>query len=317
MTRAANRILISGGSGFIGRALVALLAEQGYQCIVLSRDPDRTQAGLPPHARALSYEVPWPPVQAVINLAGESIVGLWTPAKRERIFRSRLKTTNRLVQWITQVSPRPAVFLSMSAVGIYGHRPGEKLTETDPLDPEQKFRYQVCRAWEEAAEQARALGVRVVLLRVGNVLHPAGGFLGNLLPLYRRLPVVGVGRPESWFSWISRRDAVRLIRFALDEEGLSGPLNLTAPFPVQQGAFTRLVAARLGKPVRGRLPGRLLRFMVGDFADAFLDSQAIYPAGALAQGFVFRDADLWSAFNSFQDEHTGSGVQPADSGAQA
>ena len=296
MTPVRKRILITGGSGFIGRALVAALAANGYHCIVLSRDPGRVQPHLSPHCHALGYDVPWPPVHAVINLAGETVVGLWTPAKRERIMNSRVEITRRLVAWMETVSPRPVAFLSASAVGIYGHRPGERLTETSPLDRQQKFRYQVCRAWEEAARPAADWGMRVVWLRVGNVLHSAGGYLGALLPLYRRFPIVGLGRPEIQFSWVSLRDTVRLILFVLERETVTGPLNVTAPYPVSQGAFTRLLAAHLGKPVRGRLPNGLIRLAFGGFADAFLDSQAIYPAGALAQGFVFQDADLWRAF---------------------
>jgi len=294
-----KRILITGGSGFLGQALVPLLAEMGYRCIVISRDPARAQSELPAHAQALGYDAPWPAVHAVINMAGENIVGLWTPAKRQRIMRSRVETTNKLINWMEHVFPRPAVFLSMSAVGIYGHRPGEHLIEFSPLDPEEKFRYQVCYAWEDAARQAIPLGIRVVTLRVGNVLHPDGGFLGQLLPLYRHLPVVGLGRPESHFSWISRRDAVNLILFALEQDAVSGPLNLTAPYPVRQGALTRALANHLGKPVRGRLPNLLLRIALGSFADALLDSQAVYPAGALNHGFVFQDDDLWSAIDSF------------------
>jgi uncharacterized protein (TIGR01777 family) len=296
MTRASQRILITGGGGFIGRALIAALAENGYHCIVLSRNPGRLQPHLPSHSHALAYDVPWPPVHAVINLAGETVVGRWTPAKRERIMRSRVETTGRLVAWMETVSPRPELFLSASAVGIYGHRPGERLTETSPLDPQQKFRYQVCRAWEEAARPAVNLGVRVVLLRVGNVLHPAGGYLGTVMSLYHRFPIVGLGDPQIQFSWISLQDTVRLFLFALEQETVAGPLNVTAPYPVSQGAFTRLLAAHLGKPVRAQLPNGLIRLAFGGFADAFLDSQAIYPAGALAQGFTFQDADLWRAF---------------------
>lgn len=286
------RILLTGATGFVGRPLVEQLLDAGHECMVLSRRPDAGAQRLPPAATVLSYDDAWPPVDAVINLAGETVAGWWTPEKRRRIMASRVQTTRGLVAWLHGVSPRPHTFLSMSAVGIYGHRPGEILTEASSPDPAQNFRARVCRAWEAEARAASRHSARVVTLRLANVLHPAGGYLGALLTLYRRLPIVGLGPPERCFSWVSRRDAVRMVQFALEEQAVQGPLNVVAPHPVRQGVFTRALARRLGKRVWGRVPAWALRFTLGAFAATLLDSQDVRPAKAQRFAFHFTDPEL-------------------------
>ena len=294
-------LLITGGTGFVGRPLVERLVAAGHECVVVSRDPAAARTRLPAGARAVAYTEPWPAVAGVIHLAGESIVGLWTPAKRRRIMGSRVNGTRLLVNWLKQVQPRPGVLLSMSAVGIYGDRPGEVVAEDSPLDPAGKFRAQVCLAWEMEALAAQAPETRVVLLRLGNVMDPAGGFLGELLNVYRRAPVVGFGSPPAMLSWISLRDTVALIAFALENQAVSGPLNVTAPRPVSQGELTALVAAHLGKRVWGHLPGGVLRLGLGAFADAFLDSQVARPGKALAHGFQFNDESFAAYMRQLAD----------------
>jgi len=286
------RILLTGATGFVGRPLVGRLVADGHQCIVLSRYPERKDQRLPAQTTVVGYDQSWPAVDAIINLAGESIVGLWTPSKRRRILRSRVETTRRLVTWIARSPARPHTLISMSAVGIYGDRPGEPLDEGSSPDPARKFRARVTRAWEAEAWRAQPLGVRVVACRLGNVLHPAGGYLGKLLDIYRWLPVVGFGSAASDFTWISREDAVRLLSFALHHPSLHGPLNITAPYPVTQATFTRLLARSLRRRVWGRLPGWLLELVLGEFSSAFLDSQAVYPRKALAAGFTFSYPEL-------------------------
>ena len=199
------------------------------------------------------------------------------------------------MQWMETISPRPAVFLSISAVGIYGDRPGEVLGEGASPDPAQKFRARVCRAWEAEARAAATLGIRVVILRLGNVLHPSGGYLGNLCRAYRWLPLFGLGAASNMFSWISRGDAIRLIDFVLRHEEAQGPVNATAPRPVSQGELTRLLAEKLQKVYWGQLPGWMFRVMLGEFSSAFLDSQDVRPAQALALGFTFVDSLLVQA----------------------
>lgn len=286
------RILLTGATGFVGRPLVGRLLAAGHDCFVLSHRPDAGSRNLPPAATVLAYDDLWPPAGAVVNLAGESIAGWWTPRKRRRIMNSRLRTTRRLVAWLAAISPRPHVLLSMSAVGIYGHRPGERLTEASSPDPARKFRARVCRAWEAEARAAGRYGVRVVTLRLGNVLHPSGGYLGALLALYRRLPLVGLAPAHTCFSWISRRDAVRMVLFALENASVRGPLNVTAAHAVRQDTFMRALARPLGKRVWGALPAWVPRMVLGAFAATLLDSQDVRPARAQELGFSFADPHL-------------------------
>ncbi|MDQ3620921.1 MAG: TIGR01777 family oxidoreductase [Verrucomicrobiota bacterium] len=281
------KVAITGATGFLGHHLVGYLAGVGHECIALSRDPRRAAKAGFPAAVSVRPAGDLPPVDAVIHLAGESIVGWWTPWKRRRIFASRIDGTRRLVEAMRAMPVPPRVLLGASAVGYYGHRPGETLDETAAPDSRGRFRSKVCVAWERAALEAETLGVRVVLLRLGNIIALDGGFLGRLLPLYRAGPFI-VGQPEAKLSWISREDAVRLIAFALEKEEVRGPLNVVAPHAVTQHALATTLAERLGRRVIGSIPSRLVRAVLGEFADAVLDEQEVVPAKALAAGFQFR-----------------------------
>jgi uncharacterized protein (TIGR01777 family) len=287
------RVVITGGTGFLGRPLAAQLARLGYECTVVTRDPARAAAcGLPPEVRIVA-DGTLPAADAVINLAGESVVGLWTPRKRRAILVSRVEGTRRLVAAMRRAKVRPHTLLSASAVGFYGDRPGEALEETSPGDARGSFRAEVCRQWEDAANEADALGVRVINLRIGNVLDAGGGFLGGVLPVFRALGGLAFGAPEAAIPWISREDCLRLIVFALANERWYGPLNLTAPAPVTHGEFSAGLAGRLHRPFLGAVPSALLRLMLGEFSSALLDDQNVVPAKALAAGFTFRHP-AWS-----------------------
>lgn len=287
------RLLLTGGTGFIGRPLVRSLLGAGHECCVLTHRPARAHRLLPGSAHILTYHDSWPEVDAVVNLAGENVVGPWTKEKRQRILKSRTQTTHRLVEWIRVKEPRPEILVSMSAAGIYGHRPGELLTEDAAPDPRGKFRAVVTRGWEAKAGAAQELGLRVVILRMANVLHPAGGYLGGLLAVYRRLPFVfGLGDEDNHFSWLSRRDAQRLILFALERGDARGILNAAAPQSVDQDTLTTLLARHLGKPALGRVPDWLLEPVLGEFSTALIDSQQVIPARLRELGFRFKDTNL-------------------------
>lgn len=287
------RLLLTGATGFIGIPLVRTLLSRGYRCCVLTHRPPRARRLLPEEAHVLTYHDSWPEVDAVVNLAGESVVGLWTGEKRQRILQSRTQTTHRLVEWIRVKEPRPALLISMSAVGIYGHRPGDLLTEEAKPDPQDKFRAVVTRSWEATARPARELGLRVVILRMANVLHPEGGYLGRLLSIYRYLPFVfGLGDEDNYFPWLSRRDALRTLIFALERDDAQGILNVAAPQSVDQGMFTSLLAQHLGKPAIGRVPDWLMEITLGEFSSALIDSQQVIPARLGQLGFHFEDTKL-------------------------
>jgi hypothetical protein len=282
------RVLITGGTGFLGRPLVEHLTGLGYDCTVLTRDVGRASGlGLPPSVKFSTMDAP-PLADAVIHLAGESIVGLWTQRKRRMILASRVDGTRRLVAALRTAKVRPHTLLAASAVGFYGHRPGELLDETTPADPHGSFRAEVCRAWEAAANDADLCGIRVVNLRIGNVIDSTGGYLGGLLPIYRIFGGVVFGDAEAAIPWISRKDAVRLIEFALANERWCGPLNVTAPHAVTRRELADTLSQRLGRRVIGRVPASVVRLALGEFASALLDDQNVVPRKASIAGFRFR-----------------------------
>lgn len=281
------RVVVTGGTGFIGRSLVAHLAGLGYECTVLTRNAARAaNCGLPRGVRIVK-DGPFPAADAVIHLAGESVAALWTPRKRREILASRVEGTRRLVKALRDAKVRPHTLLAASAVGFYGDRPGELLDESSAIDPRGSFRSRVCGEWEAAAAEADLLGMRVVHLRLGNVLDPRGGYLGGLLPIYRWLGGFTLGAPEAKIPWISRTDAVRLIAFALAHERWFGALNLAAPRPVTHREFARGLSQRLGRPFFGAMPPSLVRLALGEFSTALLDDQEVVPAKALQAGFTF------------------------------
>jgi uncharacterized protein (TIGR01777 family) len=285
------RVVITGGTGFLGRPLVTHLLGLGYECTVLTRNVVRAKkCGLPAAVKFNTLD-DLPPADAVIHLAGESIAGRWTARKRQAILASRVEGTRRLVASLRAAKHRPHTLLAASAVGYYGDRPGEPLDEYSEFDPQASFRAAVCRQWEEAANQADALGIRVVNLRIGNVMDPSGGFLRGLLPLAG----VVLGNPAAQIPWISRQDCIRLITFALDNERWYGPVNLTHPEPLTRRQFADTLTQTLRRPSWLRLPASLPRLMLGEFSTALLDDQRVVPGKAISAGFRFHDAE-WARF---------------------
>lgn len=266
---------LTGASGFLGRPLAARLAAAGHTVVPIPREMGAL-----------------PGVDALVHLAGESVAGIWTAGKRRAILESRVEGTRRLVDRMRDLGRKPRVFVCASATGIYGHRPGEVLDET--AAPGSGFRSDVCRAWEAEAQAAENFGVRTVLLRFGSILDPAGGYLGGMTPFLRRGLCFVLGRTSDRFPWISREDALRLVEFALATPGLAGPVNAVAPRTPTQEEFARAAAALFRRHVLGRVPRRVLRVLLGEFARAFIDSQDVRPAKALCHGFVFRHPDLES-----------------------
>ncbi len=279
------RILITGGTGFIGRPLVHHFASLGYECIVQTRDISRARVcGLPADVRFVSAD-DFPAADAVVHLAGESVVGLWTPAKRRAILASRVEGTRRLVDSLRRAKVRPHTLLAASAVGFYGHRPGERLDEDSAPDPQDSFRAKVCRAWEAEAAAAADLGIRVVHLRIGNVMDPAGGFLRAVLPLFRLFGGVVLGESSAQLPWIPLTDCVALISFALANERWFGALNLTHPQSITRAEFASALATSMGRSCQLRLPEAWLRRGLGDFASALVDDQWVIPTRALQAGY--------------------------------
>jgi uncharacterized protein (TIGR01777 family) len=271
-------IAITGASGFLGRALSDRLRAAGHDVTAVSL---RTQ----PPAELLKD------CQAVVNLAGDPVAQRWTAAARERISNSRIQGTRSLVAALRQHPP--AVLVSASAVGYYGSRGDEVLTEDSP--PGADFLGKLTVAWEQAAQAAEQFGVRVVTLRIGVVLGRGGGALAQMLPPFR-LGVGGrLGTGEQWMSWIALDDLVSLVEFAIATTALSGPVNAVAPNPVTNTVFTRELAAALHRPAILALPALALRILFGEMSQILLGGQRVLPQAALRAGFQFRFADLGQA----------------------
>jgi uncharacterized protein len=275
-------VVMAGASGFVGTALVPALRARGITVKKLVRRATR-------HAD----EIEWSPatgrldgrqladVDAVINLAGENLAaGRWTPARRERILRSRVDATRTLVKALGPLSRHPATLLNASAVGFYGERGDEELSEASAIG--QGFLPEVCLTWETHAEAASRLGVRVVKLRFGVVLDADGGALAKMLPLFRLGLGGRLGSGQQWMSWISRADAVRVILHTLDHASCEGPINIVAPQAMRNRDFTRTLAAALHRPALLPVPAAVLRLVFGRMADeALLASTRAIPARLL------------------------------------
>ena len=294
---ARQTVLITGATGFIGSRLVQALNSAGHDVIVLARDPARAAALLPPFRliTGLSQITDETRIDAVVNLAGEPIAnGLWTVAKRHRILASRLRMTGNVVRLIRRLKAKPSVLVSASAIGWYGNRDDERLTEAESGRP--SFGNSICGDWERAATQAERFGVRVVRLRIGLVLGTEGGMLASMLPPFEYGLGGPIGSGTQWMSWISRDDVVRLIAHAIATPSLKGPVNATAPEPVRNADFTHELGRALHRPAFLAIPAAPLRWLTGDLADELLlGGRRVIPQKALASGFIFRHETLRSA----------------------
>jgi uncharacterized protein (TIGR01777 family) len=300
-----KRIAITGSSGLIGTALRRSLAAQGHSVLRLVRAERRESE----QANPASY-IPWysfdeaHPVKdsealegldAVVHLAGENLAdGRWTAEKKRRIVESRTIPTRALARLLAGLKTKPRVLVSASAIGIYGDRGEESLTELD--DPGSGFLPDTVKAWEAAADAARAAGIRVVHPRFGVVLSPAGGALKKMLPVFRAGLGGRLGDGQQWISWVSLRDTVAAIEFLIQHEGLAGAVNVVSPQPVRNADFTRALARALHRPAIFAVPRFALRAAFGEMAEAtILASTRVLPEILLAEDLRFQDVDVSSA----------------------
>lgn len=285
------KVLVSGGTGFIGSRLVQTLKGRGDEVLILSRRPGANRIEWAPPEPLCSAALDG--VHAVIHLAGEPIAGgWWTQARKRRILESRTQSTEVLASALAQRSQEQArTFISASAIGWYGNRDDETLTEGSSLGS--GFLAEVCAAWEAAAEPARQAKLRVVHPRIGVVLGRDGGALSTMLTPFR-LGLGGmIGSGRQYMPWISIEDAVGLLVHALDNASLNGPMNVTSPQPVTNREFTRALGQALHRPTLVPLPAFGARMLMGEMANELLLSSArVLPQVATESGFAFEEKTL-------------------------
>lgn len=289
------RVAIGGGTGLIGRKLVEKLASGGHEAVVLTRNPAHVKgpsvAWDPEHAPFPSAALG--DVDAIVHLSGEGIAEKrWTDAQKKRIRDSRVVGTRAIAQAIRAAEVKPRVFICASAVGIYGDRGDDELTEESA--PGSDFLAQVCREWEAAASDVEAAGVRRVSARFGVVLSSEGGALGKMLPVFRAGLGGRLGSGKQWFPWAHLDDVVGLLAHALTTD-ISGPLNVVSPEQVTNARFTALLGDALHRPTLMRVPGTALKLALGEMSTTLLGSQRVVPKKALAGGYTFKHPALGPA----------------------
>lgn len=289
----SRKAAIVGVTGFIGRGLPRLLAAQGIATTGFSRRATGQVDGVSAWRGVDPIDLSGHSM--VINLAGESIASRWTESNRRRFHESRVGLTQRVVESIRALpsGERPKVLINGSAIGIYGDRGDEILTETSALG--QGYLADLCREWEQAALEAEALGVRVLLLRTGIVLGRGGEAFERLLKVFRYGIGGRLGSGKQWMPWIHVDDIRRMIVHALQSEGLQGPIHGVAPTPERNADFTRKLASALHRPAIFPVPGVALKLALGGFGGALLEGQRALPQAMQADGFAFECPTLEQA----------------------
>jgi uncharacterized protein (TIGR01777 family) len=284
------RILVSGVSGPIGTALLPTLRSSGAHVTRLRR-PGSGNSGP-------DEQLPWDPMRplaadvvsgfdAVINLAGESIVGRWTETKKKKIRDSRVVGTRNIAEALARAKDKPYVFISSSATGFYGNRGDELLSEQSA--PGTGFLADVCQEWEAATQPAREAGIATLLIRTGIVLSPHGGALSKMLPPFKLGLGGRLGDGQQWMSWIDVQDLVGAIHHLLKSDLLTGPVNMVSPRPVSNEEFTKTLASVLGRPAIFPVPAFAVKFAFGEMGEtALLGSQRVEPAQLVMSGYPFR-----------------------------
>lgn len=286
-------ILITGGTGLIGRALCRFWLQQGHQLTVCSRTPEKVAGLCGAQVRGIGQLEQYAgELDAVVNLAGAPIADRpWTAKRRQLLWDSRITLTEQLVAWLATRQQQPQVLLSGSAVGWYGDGGERPLDEQQPAVTSD-FASLLCDAWESAALTAEVLGIRVVRIRTGLVLAAEGGFLQRLL-LPFKLGLGGrIGSGKQWMPWIHLQDQIALIDFLLHHASASGPYNACAPQPVRNTDFSKTLGRTLHRPTFMPMPGMLLKLGLGELAGLLLGGQRAVPKRLQEAGFEFRFKDL-------------------------
>ena len=294
------RVLITGGSGFVGQRLCQRLAEADHRLLVVSRDPEAVRKRLPEGAevrRSVLDFVDTPP-DAIVNLAGESIAARrWSDDQKSRLIDSRVNITRDLVMLCEQLKSSggraPRVMVSASAMGYYGDQGDREVTEETP--PHDEFAHRLCKRWEETAREAADYGTRVAILRIGLVLDAGGGSLQKMLPPFKLGLGGRFGSGKQFMPWVHREDLVRAILFLLDNDELEGAFNASAPHPVTNAEFSRTLAKRLRRPAIFPVPAFVLETAFGEMSRLLLTGADMRPKRLQEAGFQFQFETLDAA----------------------
>jgi uncharacterized protein (TIGR01777 family) len=283
------RIGVTGASGFVGRAVLRLAHQRGHDVIAFTRSPDRPIEWA---AEQREFRLDEPPdlngCEAVIHLAGEPILGLWTAKKKRTIVESRIVGTRRVVEAIAKLSEKPEALVSASAIGWYGDGGDTELTEASPRGV--GFLADTCAAWE--AEAVKAPADRVVAVRTSVVLGRNGGAIKAMAPVFRAGLGGTIGSGRQWMSWIHLEDHARLLLFAIEDMNVRGVLNASAPWPVRHADFVKTLAHVVHRPAFFRVPAFALRFLLRGLSAELLESKRVLPAVTLNYGFGFKFPEL-------------------------
>jgi len=289
------RVVITGATGFIGKALVKELSEAGYEIVVLSRNPDRGKelfskgitAARWDGKSATGWRIYADGAYAIINLAGENIgTGRWTQAKKLSILESRLNAGKAVVETVKLAQKKPKAVIQASAIGYYGSCLDEIVDETS--SPGKGFLPEIAQEWELSTKEIGSLGVRHLIIRTGMVLGKDGGAFPRLLLPFRLFAGGPLGSGNQWFSWIHLEDEVRAIRFLIEKEDLQGIFNLTSPGHLRQKEFSKILGKVMKRPSWLPVPGFMLRLLMGEMAEELLlTGQRVAPKRLLEAGFTF------------------------------
>jgi uncharacterized protein len=301
------RILVSGSTGFVGTALVETLDGQGHTIIPLVRPGTARKDVAGPRDKVIRQIIAWDPLagrfdaagaegaDALVHLAGASIAdGRWNASRKELLRTSRIEATRHLIAALGTLQRPPRVIVAASAIGYYGNRGEETLTESSA--PGNDFLPKICREWEAEAARAALFGARVVNLRSGIILAAHGGALPRIVLPFKLGAGGRLGNGRQWMSWVTLRETVSIIQFALTTPGLAGPVNVVTPNPVRNSEFTKVLANTLHRPALFPAPAFALRLALGEMADALLlASQKVMPAKLADSGYRFSQPDLAGA----------------------
>ncbi len=293
------KTIVTGSSGLVGKAFVESCLERNLEPIRMVRSESKLSNDTSTHLwKPLEVVKDLPKADAVVHLAGEGIIGLWSQAKKERMTKSRVETTKNLCRSLIESGSLPKVFVCASGIGIYGSRGDEILTEKSSLE-DNLFLSQLAKDWEDACSEIKAAGTRVVNLRISVVLSPKGGALQKMLPAFR----FGLGGPlgsgKQWMSWISLEDLVNTIHFSIENESLEGPVNVCSPKAVNNNTFTKALGSKLGRPTFFRVPEFVLNTVAGEMAqNTLLISSRAEPQILTESGFKFNHPTLADYFDA-------------------